>query len=134
MSGASKRFWIFWLPLTFVGLIAVYLAFVLLEKVVAERLDASIESSARLVQAQLQNDLREAVVDLDFISQSRLVREYLISPTQGRKVYLDSFFSNFALSHKHYGQIRLLSDKGMELSRVNYSNGIPQIVMPGKLR
>lgn len=127
-AGASKRFWTLWLPLTLVGSLAIYFAFFLIEKVVAERLDASVDSSSRLVQAQLGRSLEMARIDLEFITKSQLVTEFLQSPNDERQAYLDSFFHTMSATYGRYDQIRLLSREGQELSRVNYNAGSPVVV------
>lgn len=127
-AGASKRFWTLWFPLTIVGALAVYSAFYLIEKVVAERLDAGVDASSRLVQAQLSRSLEMARVDLEFITRSQLVTEYLEDPSDERQAYLDSFFFTMATTYARYDQIRLLSREGQELARVNFNAGEPAVV------
>lgn len=134
LQGANKRFWKLWIPLTVVGLLAVYMAFSLLETVVAKRLDHDIHSAARLFQSQYTQRLRSAKDDLAFITLSAQVGRFLQHQSPEHWTELNRFFHSIVSTYQRYDQVRLLSPEGLELSRVNFNGGVPQIVPLSELQ
>ena len=134
-AGTNRRFWRVWLPLSFIGFIAIYLAFLLLEEVVSERLDNRIASAAEIVQSNVNEQMERIYIDTDFISNSQITRGFISAPSDPAQLeHIRLLFLNIIKTHKIYDQIRLLSATGQELVRVNFNNGTPQVVANAKLQ
>lgn len=134
-AGTNKRFWSLWLPLSILGFIGIFLAFVLLQKVVAERLDKKVFNAATLVQERFSTNLKGAIDDLTLLASSQLTKEFLLDPdSKDKKSRADSFLLTLASTHSSYDQIRLISTAGQELSRVNFNGGDPIIVATNQLQ
>ena len=134
-AGTNKRFWGLWLPLSLMGGIAIYFSFSLLERVVADRLDRKTFHASELVQKQVKDNLQGIYVDLDFIEESHSTQNVLLDPSsEVHKSELNALFLTLSGTHKTYDQIRLLSNEGMELARVNYNSGKPAIIQSEALQ
>ncbi|MGH1461784.1 MAG: cache domain-containing protein [Neptuniibacter sp.] len=134
-SGTNRRFWRVWLPLSFIGFIAIYLAFLLLEEVVSERLDRRISTAAEIVQSNVHSRMERVYIDTDFISKSQITQGFISAPSDPEQLqHIRLLLLNIIKTHKIYDQIRLLSVEGQELVRVNYNNGTPLVVANADLQ
>lgn len=134
-TGTNKRFWRLWTPLSIIGFIAIYLAFMLLKQVVSERLDQRILASSEIVQDQIKEQFDRVYENIDFIARSQVTKNFLNTPGNVSSFeQINLMFLNIASTYKVYDQIRLLSPNGDELVRVNFNNGNPQAVQPNALQ
>lgn len=82
----------------------------------------------------LQRDLQETLTDLNQLSHSQLLLDYLRSPDEGHRLRLQQEFVNLAVFSGLYDQVRLLGPQGQELVRVNYQAGKPLVVEQAALQ
>jgi len=134
-AGTNKRFWSLWLPLSILGFVGIFLAFVLLQKVVAERLDKKVFNAAELVEERFSVHIKGAADDLALLAASQLTEDYLLNTASvENKSRVDSLLLTLASTHQSYDQIRLISNSGVELSRVNFNGGKPTVVAANDLQ
>lgn len=135
IAGTNKRFWSLWFLLSALGFIGIFLAFFLLQQVVAERLDKKVSEAATLVQERFSTHLKGAANDLALLTASQLTKEFLLNTDSVEKRNrVDSLLLTLASTHASYDQIRLISSEGLELSRVNFNGGQPKVVAIDQLQ
>lgn len=134
-AGTNRRFWRVWTPLSLIGFVAIYLAFILLEQVVSERLDRQIKSAADILQSGIQEQLERVYVDIDFLSNSQIIQGFMAKPDDQKQLeHINYLFRNIVKTHKVYDHIRLISVSGDEIARVNYSDGLAKVVPQDQLQ
>lgn len=117
------------IPLTLIGAAAFYYAFSLLERVEKAELDSMTTSAVELARGHASQHFETVQGDLKFIADSDQVRQFFQDRNQsGHRKKIEREFVNMARTHKIYDQIRLLSETGTELIRVNYASGNPVMV------
>ncbi len=73
-------------------------------------------------------DLTRLFTDLELVSKSIGVLAFLENQTASTRNHVEAEFKNLCTITKNYDQIRILDNNGMELVRINYNNGKPEIV------
>lgn len=117
------------IPLTLIGAAAFYYAFSLLERVEMVELDSQTTSAVELARGHASQHFETVHADLKYIANSDQVRQFFLGQSQlSHRNKIEKDFLNLAKTHKIYDQIRLLSDTGTELIRINYDQGNPKIV------
>ncbi len=78
--------------------------------------------------------LDDVVANLNLLSQSPSVIDYLQNPNDENRDDVVELFSAFATAKRTYDQVRLLSPDGMELIRINYQNQSAEVVLDEDLQ
>jgi len=68
-------------------------------------------------------DLGSVISDLMFLSEQKLMQDYLRNPSENNNKKLASEYTSFSTRKGVYDQIRFIDTKGMELVRINYNRG-----------
>jgi len=84
----------------------------------------------RYTEQRIGSHFEPAVADLLILSETSSILEYLAHPGGSERAAVELDFLRWCRRKPDYFEIRLLNAKGMELARVSYKQGTPQIV-PG---
>ncbi|WP_320008653.1 response regulator [Maridesulfovibrio sp.] len=79
-------------------------------------------------------NLKDVFIELRIFANHYEVKQFLLNRNQKSRQRLEAEALNLCKASKHFDQVRLLSNDGMELVRVNYNNGNPVIVSQDKLQ
>ncbi len=132
---AIKRFLLLLIPLTLIGVAAFYLTFTLYNLFKFDELDNQTKAAIELARGHAAHDFETVYNDLQFLVNSELNRELLFDHNLSEhRQKIERSFHNLAKTHKMYDQIRLLSDKGNELVRINYNQGDVKVVPQEQLQ
>src|ERR1700683_2426213 len=82
----------------------------------------------RFTEQRIGSHFEPAVADLLVLSETPSILDYLAHPGGSERTAIELDFLRWCRRKPDYFEIRLLNDKGMELARVNYNHGAPQIV------
>ncbi len=82
----------------------------------------------RYTEQGIGSHFEPAVADLLILSETPSILDYLAHPGGAERAAIELDFLRWCRRKPDYFEIRLLDPKGMELARVNYSRGVPQIV------
>lgn len=107
------------------------------------RIVYKIEFSQWLEHESIHVDVAKSIIveklehtssDLHILSNQTILKEFIVSDTSYNRERIQGEYVNFSLAKKVYDQIRYIDEKGMEKIRVNYRNGIADIVSGTKLQ
>lgn len=76
----------------------------------------------------IENLFADISTDLEFIANQHVLKAFMEQGGEADRRGLEQDFLSFAQAKKKYDQVRLLNETGMELVRVNYNRGRPEIV------
>lgn len=79
-------------------------------------------------------DLKNVISDLYVLKDSMTFLQVLDAPNAVNRDLLEQSFKQFALIKGVYDQIRFLDKTGMEIVRINYNNGLPEIIPQSELQ
>jgi diguanylate cyclase (GGDEF)-like protein/PAS domain S-box-containing protein len=134
MSSVVRRFlWIF----TPIAVLSVIVCFVFDHKhSEAEKSAAAIRemSYLREQQQKISTLFSLIVSDLNYLTDSWEVHEFLNSHTVARHEHLEKKFADFSVKRGIYDQVRLLGPRGMELVRINKRDDRAEIVAHSRLQ
>ncbi|TDT92094.1 hybrid sensor histidine kinase/response regulator [Pseudodesulfovibrio indicus] len=88
----------------------------------------------RMVTQEIDLDLKNLFMDLSLVANHVETKRFLLDPTPENRADLESEFLALCTISEAYDQVRLLSNEGMELTRVNYNGGSPAAVPPDNLQ
>lgn len=129
-----KRFLFIFLPISaFLAGIAVifYSSDIETERAIIESNEAH---NVKMRMKVVANDFVTIVSDLMYLSGESELVDYLSSGDTGIKKEIASEFLRFSRHKRLYDQIRFMDETGMEIVRVNYNSGNPEIVVEDKLQ
>ena len=99
-------------------------------KVISQDLKGTLDMHLGVANATL----KDVASDLILIYKDRRIPLFLENPLSDQRFDLNQFFLNMSAVKGRYDQIRIISNDGRELLRVNYNNGTPQVVEISKLQ
>lgn len=82
----------------------------------------------------LTQDLRHAAVDVLTIAGLGAMRDFTDTRSNSSKLRLEQFFLNLAKNQGFYQRIRVVNSSGLEVIRINYSNGVAVSVPAARLQ
>lgn len=82
----------------------------------------------------LRNSLKAIVSDLKVLSSHQEMRAFLDSGAENSRTALAAEFLAFATHRQLYDRLRFIDRQGMEIIRVNYNDGVPQVVSKDELQ
>ena len=120
--------------LTGLGLTGFLLLHYSSKRIIAEA-ENQLLHSADLVEIQIKEYINELIKDLDFLSDSPVLTNYLKNASPQNTNQLNQEFLSLISSNKNYAQLRYLdANSGKEKARVNYINDIPVITQEEQLQ
>lgn len=90
--------------------------------------------AVRLQHSSVCNIFSNVVDDLNIISNQNEMKELLIKNNKANRNSLALEFYDFVFERKAYDQLRYIDNNGMEIVRVNFSNGKAKIVVESELQ
>jgi len=87
-----------------------------------------------LVRKSIYRDFESIIPDINVILNSSQFQNYLAQKNQATLDELTQGFASFAEHKRIYDSIRYLDERGIEIARVNYSNGQSRITPEAKLQ
>lgn len=90
--------------------------------------------SIELLEQNMLNNFKTIVSDLKFLLHQNELQQMLESGDKKIKQIIAQEYLEFSKKKKIYDQIRFLDERGDEVVRVNYNNGIPTVVPDGRLQ
>ena len=89
---------------------------------------------SEMYQAVANSALRDVVTDLILLANDNRMVSFIERPGDPINKGLVARFLNLAATKGRYDQVRIISAKGPELLRVDYNNGLPEVVPPARLQ
>ncbi len=98
-------------------------------------LESSEQKNVALAQKGLISEMRAVISDLTFLAKLNELWDLLDNPrNEDARLNLAQEFLYFSEKKGIYDQIRFLSEDGMEIIRINYDEGNPQILPQSELQ
>lgn len=98
-----------------------------------ENLKLTEQSGLRVQQKIIRTGFKTIVTDLLFLSGQNELQRLLDENKSAHKSEISNEYLLLSTQKRIYDQIRYIDEKGMEVVRVNFNNGKPQIVSQDKL-
>ncbi|XPV75741.1 MAG: diguanylate cyclase domain-containing protein [Desulfovibrio sp.] len=86
------------------------------------------EFGVKLQKTELHDELRGVLGDLKYLAEMETLMQFLSSGSRESLVALGTDITKYSESKGVYDQIRFLNSNGMEEVRVNYADGVSQLV------
>ncbi len=93
-----------------------------------ESMQENDQTVVNLLKNNTQQQLRIVSSDLKTIAKMQTMVDYLNDPQSSNKIRFEKDFFDICQNRGEYDQIRLVATDGMEVIRVNYNSGLPNIV------
>jgi len=133
-TGVRKNFLRLFFPMVVI-LIFVFIAFELV-RIQAHNIEIKTEeiNHVRMGRNSIERDLEYLGNDLAVLADSEILARFLTTNSAKDRQALAERYRTFAVDRRIYDQIRFLDVTGMEIVRINYSDGKAQIVSTDKLQ
>ena len=128
-----RSFYTFFIPAILLG--AGLIAFVYQSELRASRalMETEEEHEISIDSRIIRNEIRRALSDLRYLASEDELVEFLEGTDLHREEITDEFV-NYAKQQGRYDQFRLINNLGMEVLRVNFGKGLPEVVDPEQLQ
>lgn len=129
-----KSFLVIFLPAT---LVVTLLSIIFYQQESAAREELLKNNELFLLENQretLRNSLKAIVSDLRVLSSHQEMPAFLDNGTENSCTALSAEFLAFASHRQIYDRLRFIDRQGMEIIRVNYNDGLPQVVPKDELQ
>ena len=131
----NRKFWLAWIPMSFCGLIVIFIALNLLINFQIQKQDTQLNATLKQVDDHIYEHFSSVIDDLEFLVNNPVTDDFIDYPDSVVELaLLKSMFLRMAESHSDYVQIRLLSKEGMELVRINNDDGVASSVSKNHLQ
>lgn len=87
-----------------------------------------VKNRMSILQEFVSKDFEFVTSDLEILSESKILHEFIINYNKTNYEKLVEFFISFSKRKKLYDQIRFIDKNGMEKVRINFNSGNPEIV------
>ncbi|RLB85927.1 MAG: hypothetical protein DRH26_17965, partial [Deltaproteobacteria bacterium] len=122
---------VIFVPLMILTLVIIAVFLIQEKKNVKERFLIQEQKNVDLMQVNGDNDLKSILMDLTYLAALPSLHQLVEQDDSENYLNLSEIYLDFSKSRALYDQIRFLDENGMEIVRVNYNQGSPNIV-PGE--
>ncbi len=134
MTAKLKHFFKYFIPVLLLSsLILITLAYLEIMTEL-ETIQLREVNTVQLKQNSLKNHLSNIITDIFYLASHYDLHDFLIDGNNESKKRVQNEFLLTSKIRQYYDQIRFINNKGMEIIRVNYNNGSPEIVPEDKLQ
>ena len=92
-----------------------------------ERVEISEKGATDMVVRAIGSELQKVISDLRFISRNACLKQIVEGATSSSCGFTEDILT-LTLTHHSYDQIRYIDETGMEVARVQYRNGVAEVV------
>lgn len=124
----TRRFILLFLPFAILFSLAFFLFFEYQAQTLREETAHNERYIDELVARTIKGELDSVLSDLHFLSEQNELQDLFTRNSPVERARLAHDFVTFAQRRQRYDQIRYINAKGMEVVRINYKNGKPEIV------